>query len=107
FTFIPLEMKLRAWQRKAEFSCDRGGLLVVQDPQIAQTALVKLAGASKSLLPTVNIEEILKQADELNDMDEELFVRAMKLYHNAFRTHPFPIIRIKELHNWSESNHYR
>lgn len=106
-TFLPLEMKLRAWERKAEFSCDRGGLLVVQNPEIAQTALVKLAGASKSLLPSVNMEEILKQADELKDMDEEFFVRAMKIYHNMFRSHPFPIIRIKEVHNWSQSNQYQ
>jgi Zn-dependent protease with chaperone function len=106
-TFLPLEMKLRSWERKAEFSCDRGGLLVVQDPNVAQTALVKLAGASKSLLSSVNMEEILKQADELKDMDEEMFVRAMKIYHNMFRSHPFPIIRIKEMHNWSQSNQYR
>ncbi|HET6266764.1 MAG TPA: M48 family metallopeptidase [Acidobacteriota bacterium] len=104
---LPLEMKLRAWERRAEFSCDRGGLLVVQDPQIAQTALVKLAGASKSLLPSIDMGEVLRQADALRDMDEEFFVRAMRLYHNAFRSHPFPIIRIKELHNWSQSNRYR
>ena len=105
--FFPLEMALRSWERKAEFSCDRGGLLVVQNPEVVQTALVKLAGASKSLLPEINLEEILKQADELQNMDEELFVRAMKMYHTAFRSHPFPVIRIKELHNWSQSNQYK
>lgn len=106
-TFFPLEMALRSWERKAEFTCDRGGLLVAQNIEVVQTALVKLAGASKSLLPEINIKEILKQADELKDMDEELFVRAMKMYHTAFRSHPFPIIRIKEIHNWSQSNQYK
>lgn len=106
-TFFPLEMKLRAWERKAEFTSDRGGLLVVQSPSVAQTALVKLAGASKSLLPNISVEEILKQADDLKGMDEEVFVRAMKVYHNAFRSHPFPIIRIKELYNWSQSRQYQ
>jgi Zn-dependent protease with chaperone function len=104
--FLPLEMALRSWERKAEFTCDRGGLLAVQNRDIAETALVKLAGTSRSLLPEININEILKQADELRDMDDEVFVRAMKMYHTAFRTHPFPIIRIKELHNWSESHQY-
>lgn len=106
-TFLPLEMKLRAWERKAEFTCDRGGLLVVQDTEIAQRALVKLAGASKNLLPNINIEEVLKQADDLAGMDDELLVRAMKVYHNVFRSHPFPIVRIRELHNWSQSDQYR
>jgi Zn-dependent protease with chaperone function len=105
-TFLPLEVALRSWERKAEFSCDRGGLLVVQNVDVVQTALVKLAGASRTLLPEINIKEILKQADELKDMDEQFFVRAMKMYHTAFRSHPFPIIRIKELHNWSQSNQY-
>ncbi|HJZ11690.1 MAG TPA: M48 family metallopeptidase [Acidobacteriota bacterium] len=105
--FFPLEMALRSWERKAEFSGDRGGLLVAQDIGIVQSALVKLAGASKSLLNEINMKEILKQADELQNMDDEIFVRAMKMYHTAIRSHPFPIIRIKELHNWSQSNQYK
>jgi Zn-dependent protease with chaperone function len=106
-TFFPIEMALRSWERKAEFSCDRGGLLVVQNPEIAKTTMAKLSGFSKSLKTHVNIDEILKQADELKDMDEQMFVRVMKMYHTAFRSHPFPVIRIKELHNWSQSNQYR
>ena len=106
-TFFPLEMALRSWERKAEFSCDRGGLLVVQDRDIVEKTMLKLAGSARSLLPELSIKEVLKQADELKDMDDELFVRAMKMYHTAFRSHPFPIIRIKELHNWSQSNQFR
>ena len=106
-TFFPLEMKLRSWERKAELSADRGSLLVVQNPDIVQSALVKLAGASRSLLSSINMKEILKQADDLKDMDEEVLLRAMKVYHTAFRSHPFPIVRIKELHNWSQSNQYK
>lgn len=105
-TFFPIEMALRNWERKAEMSCDRGGLLVVQNPEIAQRALVKLAGYSKNLASDINMDEILKQADELHNLDEETFVRAMKIYHNMFRSHPFPIIRIKEMHNWSQSDQY-
>jgi len=106
-TFFPIEMALRSWERKAEFSCDRGGLLTVQNPEIAKTAMAKLAGFSKSLKTQVNIQEILKQADELQNMDDQMFVRVMKMYHTAFRSHPFPVIRIKELHNWSQSHQYR
>jgi Zn-dependent protease with chaperone function len=105
-TFFPIEMALRSWERKAEFSCDRGGLLVVQNPEVAKTAMAKLSGFSKSLKTQVNIQEILKQADELKTMDDELFIRVMKMYHTAFRSHPFPIIRIKELNNWSQSHQY-
>jgi len=106
-TFFPLEMALRSWERKAELSCDRGGLLAVQNREVAETAMIKMAGASKSLLPEISIEEVLKQSEELKDMDDQMFLRAMKMYHTAFRSHPFPIIRIKELHNWSQSNQYK
>ena len=106
-TFFPIEMALRSWERKAEFTCDRGGLLVVQNPEVAKTAMAKLSGFSKSLKTQVSIDEILKQADELHSMDEQLFVRVMKMYHTAFRSHPFPIVRIKELHNWSQSHQYQ
>jgi Zn-dependent protease with chaperone function len=106
-TFLPLEMKLRSWERKAELSADRGSLLVVQNPDVVQSSLVKLAGASRSLFPSINMKEILKQANDLKDMDEVALLRAMKIYHTAFRSHPFPIVRIKELHNWSQSNQYQ
>jgi Zn-dependent protease with chaperone function len=106
-TFFPLEMKLRAWERKAELSADRGSLLVVQNPAVVQSALVKLSGASQTLFPSINMKEILKQADDLREMDEESLIRALKVYHTAFRSHPFPIVRIKEIHNWSQSNQYR
>ncbi|HSP07722.1 MAG TPA: M48 family metallopeptidase [Acidobacteriota bacterium] len=106
-TFFPIEMALRNWERKAEITCDRGGLLVVQNQEIAERALVKLAGYSRTLASDIDMKEILKQADELKNMDEETFVRAMKIYHNMFRSHPFPIIRIKELHNWSQSNQFQ
>jgi Zn-dependent protease with chaperone function len=106
-TFLPLELKLRAWERKGEFSSDRGGLLVVQDLKVAQNAQVKLAGASKSLLSTIDIDEVMKQADDLRNMDEELLIRGMKIYHNVLRTHPFPIIRVKELTNWAQSDQHR
>jgi Zn-dependent protease with chaperone function len=106
-TLLPLEMRLRTWERKAEFSCDRGGLLVVQNLKVAQTAQIKMTGASKTLLQNIDVDEVLKQADDLRDMDEELLIRAMKVYHNIFRTHPFPIVRIKELHNWAQSDQHR
>lgn len=106
-TFFPVEMALRSWERKAELSCDRGGLLVVQNRDVVESAMIKMAGASRSMLPEINVAEVLKQADELKNMDDEVFVRAMKMYHTAFRSHPFPIIRIKELHNWSDSDQYK
>jgi Zn-dependent protease with chaperone function len=106
-TLLPLEMRLRMWERKSEFTCDRGGLLVVQNLKVAQTAQIKMAGASKNLLEHIDVDEVLKQADDLSNMDEELLIRAMKVYHNIFRTHPFPIIRIKELHNWAQSDQHR
>jgi Zn-dependent protease with chaperone function len=106
-TFFPLEMKLRSWERKAELSADRGSLLVVQNPAVVESALVKLSGASQKLFSSINMKEILKQADDLRNMDEESLIRAMKVYHTAFRSHPFPIVRIKEIHNWSQSNQYR
>ena len=42
-------LSLYAWFRRSEFTADRAGLLVVQDPDIVNSALLKMAGGSLRL----------------------------------------------------------
>jgi len=86
---LPARMALEAWMRKAEFTADRAGLICCQDPQVAAMSLIKLALGSLSLVSQVNVEEYLRQTEELRGGYGPLA--------EFFQTHPFIANRIQEL----------
>ncbi|MEW5958187.1 MAG: M48 family metallopeptidase [Chloroflexota bacterium] len=104
---IPLQLAILHWERLAELSCDRAALLVVQDPQVVAGALSKLAGGSKKILPEINLDEVLQQAQDYDDSDEQLLEKIMKVNMLLLQTHPFPIVRAREIMEWSGTEQYQ
>ncbi len=104
---LPLQLAILEWERKAELSCDRAGLLVVQDPAVMASALAKLAGGSKKILPELNLDEVMRQAQEYNDTGEGLIEQLFKVNMMLQQTHPFPIVRAKEITDWGGSDQYQ
>ncbi len=104
---LPLQMAILQWERMAELSCDRAGLLVVQDPTVVASALAKLAGGSKKILPEINLDEVLQQAQEYTESEDGLIEMLFKVNLMLVQTHPFPIVRAKEIMGWGDSEQYR
>lgn len=104
---IPLQLAILEWERKAELSCDRAGLLVVQDPEVVARALAKLAGGSKNILPELNLNEVLQQAKEYDDTSDGLIEKLFKVNMMLVQTHPFPIVRAREIMAWADSEQYQ
>lgn len=104
---LPLQLAILHWERMAELSCDRAALLVVQDEQVVASALSKLAGGSQKLLPEINLDEMLKQAQEYDDTETGLIEQIIKVNMMLAQTHPFPTVRVKEIMQWAESDQYR
>lgn len=95
---------LLEWQRKAEFSCDRAGLLAVQDPNVVMTGLMKLAGGGE-LKYDMNLDAFIRQAEEYRasgDVADQVF----KVLNLLGATHPFPVLRVSELRTWIEAGAY-
>ncbi|XP_071694038.1 plastoglobule-localized metallopeptidase 48, chloroplastic [Rutidosis leptorrhynchoides] len=57
-----LEEQLFRWLRASELTCDRAALLVVQDPKVVISVLMKLAGGCPSLADQLNVDAFLEQA---------------------------------------------
>lgn len=98
-----LILALLEWFRKSELSCDRAGLLVGQDLNASQRALMKLAGGAH--LAEMNIDAFLEQADEYRGTTD---VRdsVLKVLAVLPQSHPFTAIRVAELKEWVESGDY-
>ena len=104
---LSLQLAILNWERMAELSCDRAALLVVQDPDVVASALSKLAGGSKKILPEIDLESVLAQAQEYEDSDEGFVERLFKVNMMLLQTHPFPVVRVKEIMEWGKGEQYQ
>lgn len=99
---LPFQLVLLDWMRKAELTADRAGLLVAQDVEVSIRALARLAGVPERFLSEISMEEIRSQAAEYEALgkDDDLN-RIYQVYGQAFHSHPWLAIRMKELDVWA------
>lgn len=96
---------LYEWSRKSELSCDRAGLLAVQDLELVQRVHMKMAGGHNNL-EEMSVEAFCEQADEY-ETGGDLRDNILKLLMLLRTTHPFPVLRLAEITRWARSAEYR
>lgn len=94
------------WLRAAELTCDRAALLVVQDPKVVMSALMKLAGGSPRYARDMDVDAYLDQAEKYDEAASSNLGRLLSRGMTQTLTHPFPVLRVRELKRWSDSNHF-
>jgi Zn-dependent protease with chaperone function len=99
------------WRRKAELSADRAALLVMEDPRVVMTTMMKIAGGSHKFANECNLEEFIKQSENYRNLDEDglnqIYKALMYLGANGMLSHPFPVERIHFLQEWANSIDYQ
>ena len=97
---------LLEWQRKAELTADRAGLLGVQDPEVCMNAMLHMAGGSPRIHGhDMQLEPFIQQAEDYReggDVADQVF----KLLNLMGQTHPFWVLRVSELRAWVDSGAY-
>jgi Zn-dependent protease with chaperone function len=103
-----LVMAFYEWARQAEFSSDRAGLLVAQDPKVALRSQIKLAAGPSRLAHELNEEAFMEQARTYQDADnlDKLGKMIMFATMGKTMTHPMPVHRTQELDRWVQSGAY-
>jgi Zn-dependent protease with chaperone function len=91
---------LLEWYRAAELTADRAGLLCVQDLDAAVRTFMKLAGGATKLGHEMDKDEFLRQIRAYEDADRSMLNKAYKVLLTSSRTHPFAILRAKEIDLW-------
>ena len=105
---ISVQLALLEWSRRAEFSADRAALLTTQDVNAVTEALGKIAGYSKTLSDPLSVEAIKQQADEFEEyVDDNWMAKLIKVQSMLRQTHPYTVLRVKEILAWSESEQYK
>ncbi|MFQ5890130.1 MAG: M48 family metallopeptidase [Gemmatimonadota bacterium] len=99
----PILFGLLEWYRKSELSSDRAGLLAVQDLDVSNGALMKMAGGMRG--HELNLEEFIAQSDDYRE-GGDLLDSVYKVLNVLGATHPFAVVRVAELREWVESGAY-
>lgn len=100
---IAIVSGLSEWSRKSEISCDRAGLLCVQDPRKTYGVIMKMAGGRQ--IDQMNIDEFERQAADY-EAGGSAVDSVFKLMHLIGRSHPFHVVRLNELRKWIASGEY-
>ena len=87
------------WNRKAEYTADRGGLLQTRDPKPAIGGLAKLA-IGPSLFKDMDIDNFLSQKMALDQND---FTKLAE----SFSGHPYLVKRIHAIQEYYDSEQYK
>lgn len=94
---------LLEWSRKAELSCDRAGLLAVQDPEVVMGSMLKMAGGGRP--EETSLAEFIDQAEAYRE-SEDVADSVFKILNLLGRTHPFWVLRVAEIRSWIEAGEY-
>ncbi len=103
FALLAVLSALMEWDRKSELSADRAGLLVVQDPDVSRSALMRMAGGVGTGANIAAFQEQARQYDETTHPLDSV-VKTMALLG---RRHPFPVQRLRELDAWIDAGEYQ
>ncbi|KAJ3683289.1 hypothetical protein LUZ60_013516 [Juncus effusus] len=102
-----LEEQTYKWLRAAELTCDRAALLVVQDPKVVISVLMKLAGGAPSLADQLNVDAFLEQARSYDKASSSPVGWYIRNAQNRQLSHPLPVLRAREIDDWSRSREYK
>ena len=105
---LPFQLALLEWYRKAELSCDRAGLLGVQDPRVAYATFMEMAGGTRpgaAEEDVMDVDAFMTQAAEY-ESQTGAWDTVMKLVNTAMRDHPFNTVRAAELQRWVQDGGY-
>lgn len=101
----PIQLALLHWSRAAEYSCDRAALLVVRDPEVCASTLARLAGTSHRFHDEFDLAQLLLDADAI-DTSHVSAGGILDSLRQLQSTHPDPVLRVRELHEWAHTHHY-
>jgi Zn-dependent protease with chaperone function len=102
---VPLLIGYWEWFRRAELTCDRAGLLCVQDVETGLRALSKLAGKVAGYEDEFSTQAALKQSEAMKDVKNKL-VLLVSILNAAGNTHPFVPTRLKRLAEFAAGEQY-
>lgn len=104
---VGLQYAIMDWRRKAEYSADRAGLIAAGDIQAVLDENMNILGRSDRI-PDIDfdVDEVMKQADDFDSEISDLVGKLLYVSYTANSSHPWAILRLKQIKDWHDSGEY-
>lgn len=104
---LGLQYAIMDWQRNAEYSADRAGLIASGSIEGTSGRIMKLLGRSDEI-PDIDfsVQEAMKQADDFDLETSDAIGKMLYIALTAKTTHPWAILRLKQINEWYNSGEY-
>lgn len=104
---VGLQYAIMDWRRKAEYSADRAGMIAAGSLEGALAGNMNLLGKSDRI-PDISfdVDEVLKQAEDFDIETSDVIGKLLYVSYTARATHPWTILRLKQLKDWYDSGEY-
>lgn len=104
---VGLQYAIMDWSRKAEYTADRAGLIAAADFDSTISQTMKLLGQSDHIgYIDCSLDKVLKQVDDFEMETSDLIGKLLYANFTLTATHPWSILRIKQLYDWYQSGAY-
>jgi Zn-dependent protease with chaperone function len=108
FIELALLSALMSWQRCAELTADRCGLLAIQDPEVALTTEMKLAaGTGSRIVAELSLDAFMEQVRDFEAEETGTLESVLRAILENERSHPWPVVRAHELDRWVHTGGYQ
>lgn len=104
---VGLQYAIMEWRRNAEYSADRAGLIASGDIKGVLSENMKMLGHSNKIsCIDFDVDKVLKQADDFRMETSDLIGSLLYVTYTAKTTHPWSILRLKQIKEWYDSGEY-
>lgn len=104
---VGLQYAIMDWNRKAEYSADRAGMIAAGNIAGAIGGTMKLLGHSPDI-PDIDfaVDKVLKQVNDFEMDTADLVGKLLYVSYTAQASHPWSVLRLKQITDWYQSGAY-
>lgn len=98
---------LMDWQRKSEFTADRAGMIAAMNYEQVQSNMIKYMGHGSAKDVDFSIDNVMEQYKDFDLAKESVIGKLLYAGLTLGMSHPWSVLRIKELSDWNNSGDYK
>ena len=103
----PVRLALAHWSRASELSADRAAAVFMDGAEPMTRALVRLAGGTKRIAESVNLESFLSQGEYYETLRDSAWDKLLQSLAILNEDHPFLAVRAREIQSWTKSGDFK
>lgn len=104
---IGIKFALMEWYRNSEYTADRAGLIASANIEDSSSKAIRSLGCTAKIKNIdISTDKIIGQADEISLTDMGIIDKLIYADATASMTHPWTILRIKQINDWYNSGEF-